>query len=78
MPLACYVHPRSSADDRCVRCRRAICPSCVVADGRVALCRSCAQAVARERNRRRLILASLLLVAVGSLLALLALGRAGG
>jgi hypothetical protein len=46
--LSCYLHPRSSAQDRCEACRRAICPACVVVKGVHTRCRSCAEAASRR------------------------------
>jgi hypothetical protein len=65
--LVCYLHPSSSAQDRCAVCRRTICPACVVADRRATLCRSCAEKLAHERRRLRLRVLMVAVVAVAGL-----------
>lgn len=68
--LSCYLHPSSSAEDRCARCRRTICPVCVVvvSRGTATLCRSCADEHAHERRRLRIgLLAAALLLCAGLL-----------
>jgi hypothetical protein len=76
MSLVCYLHPSSSAQDRCAACRRTICPGCVVAERRAILCRSCAAKRAHERRRLhvRLAFAAALLIAALAL----AISVAGG
>jgi hypothetical protein len=72
--LVCYLHPRSSAQDRCAICRRTICPACVVWRRNATLCRSCAEASARHRRFVTVAIAvTALVTAVG--LGLLAGGR---
>ena len=61
--LVCYLHPRSSAQDRCAICRRTICPACVVWRPSSTLCRSCAEARARDRRVVALAVASAALAA---------------
>jgi hypothetical protein len=77
MSLACYIHPSSSAQDRCAACRRTICPSCVVADRAAILCRSCAERIARDKRGQRVrlvLIASIIAVAALWLIASIAGG----
>ena len=66
--VPCHLHPKQPATDSCAKCLKPVCEVCAVADSTRFLCPQCMH---KTRKVRRLIQASLALIVIGGLTAVL-------